>query len=88
MPDSTSAGPTHPDPAVQALIDQNWLVAFDGLTLDDLVNAVRVVRDADLRHAGTRICTQYQGDKTREVWRLPGGAELTTPWELSPRKAG
>lgn len=39
----------HHDPAVQALISNCWLGEWEGaVTVDDLENAVRIVREADI----------------------------------------
>lgn len=45
--------PKHEDPAVQALIDDGWLGEWDyPITVDDLVNAVRLVRETDEKELG------------------------------------
>ena len=49
------ASPTHPDPAVQALIDDCWLGPWRRpITVLDLENAVRIVRAADAASGAPR----------------------------------
>ncbi|WBB94145.1 hypothetical protein [Verrucosispora sp. WMMC514] len=53
---ATDPTPTHPDPAVQALIDNGWLGEWDWpIQVHDLANAVRLVRQADHRAARTDV---------------------------------
>jgi hypothetical protein len=48
--------PKHEDPAVQALIDNGWLGTWDWpIEVGDLVEAVRLVREADAKRIGEMI---------------------------------
>lgn len=79
---TTSPTTRHPDPAVQMLIDGAWLGVWDEpITVDDLVQAVRLIRQVDLRATGKLIRTEWRTGESRDVWRLPDGAELTTAWK-------
>lgn len=55
----------HPDPAVDALIEHGWLDLADRrVTVDDLVAAVRDVRQADLHAAGTPVRVEWSAETT------------------------
>lgn len=62
MTNATGTDPdqTHADPAVQALIHDGWLGIWDyPTTVDDLVNAVALVRRTDLHAAGQLVRTEW-----------------------------
>lgn len=45
--------PKHEDPAVQALIDDGWVGEWGyPISVQDLVNAVRLVRETDQKELG------------------------------------
>lgn len=53
MTDLDEQFPTHEDPAVQKLIDEGWLGEWDQpINVQDLVNAVRLVRETDEKERG------------------------------------
>lgn len=74
MPDdSTGTTYTHPDPAVQALINDGWLGTWEyPVSVDDIVSAVGLVRQFDRQQAPLlrtdyAACTVLTGGKRDRI---------------------